>query len=83
MYYGLERNLAIILDSFPIDSSSTEEIIITNLRKDSRLFIVDTSSKLLKNNIDKVLNLGEIYILDTKSAMQIACHPPHCGGTIK
>ena len=68
----LEKHLDAVLDTFPVDVSSTASIEIEGLRQDTSVFKVDTENSPL---IPRGVDVGEVFIVDTVPGMRIACHP--------
>jgi hypothetical protein len=68
----LEEHLDSVLDTFPVDVSSTASIEIEELRQDTSVFRVDTENSPL---IPRGVDVGEVFIVDTVPGMRIACHP--------
>ena len=64
--------LDIVLDEFPVDTSSTTRVQVQDLRRDTRIYKVDPRKSPL---IPMDANVGEPYIIDTPSGRKIACHP--------
>jgi len=69
--YPGER-LDAILEEFPVDVSSTTSVKVQGLRKDTRVFKVDTKKSPL---IPEGADVGEPFIIDTQPGREIACHP--------
>jgi len=72
MPLNLEKNLDTILEAFPIDVYSTEKVEVKGLKRDTRIFKVDSKKSPL---IPKNSSVGKPYLIDTLSGMEIACHP--------
>lgn len=66
------ERLDAILEAFPVDVSSTTSVKVPGLRKDARIYKVDTEKSPL---IPEGADVGDPFIIDTKPGREIACHP--------
>lgn len=70
----------VVLREFPVDVSHTEPVDVDGLGGHSKVYRVDASSSpLLPENA----GIDGLYIIDSKSGMEIACHPHIVGGALE
>jgi len=65
-----EGRLDVVLDEFPLDTSSTRRLDFPGLG-DTSLFEVDLGSDLMPKN----MGIDSCYIIDSDAGMTVACHP--------
>lgn len=72
--------LDIVLSEFPVDVSSTEPVEVDGLGEHSTVYRVDARRSPL---LPEDAGIDGLYIIDSSSGMEIACHPHIVGGALE
>jgi uracil phosphoribosyltransferase len=59
-----------ILSIFPLETDTTTQLNLTTINEPTRIYAVDPTKSIILEDID-----AQVYLIDTPSGREIACHP--------